>query len=401
MSLPPVTVQLHTAQKRFRHSEALYRGFVGGIAAGKSFVGAYDLICRAKPNRLYLVTAPTYPMLHDATIRTFLGVAKGVGYLARPFNKSSHIAVLGNGAEVLFRSADDPSRLYGPNASGLWMDEASLQLREAFDIGIGRLREAGEQGWASATFTPKGRLHWTYDVFGKSNPDTACFHARTADNPFTPPGFHERLAQQYTSTQAAQELEGEFLDTAGCLFRRSWFEIVDEAPAELTRVRFWDLAATEQKDANDPDWTVGLLMGKSAAGVYYVLDVRRVRASPAGVEALVKQTASLDGRDVAIWMEQEPGSAGVNNIDHYLRHILAGYNFHGERATGDKVTRASPFAAMAEAGNVKVVRGEWNKAWLDEIELFPLGAKDDQVDGASGAFGKLSQSKARRLVAYG
>ena len=52
------------------------------------------------------------------------------------------------------------------------MDEASLMDYDAFTIAIGRLREAGEQGWLSATFTPKGRQHWTCETFATGRPDT-------------------------------------------------------------------------------------------------------------------------------------------------------------------------------------------------------------------------------------
>jgi predicted phage terminase large subunit-like protein len=301
---------------------------------------------------------------------------------------------LRTGAEVLFRSADEPDRLRGPNLSGVWLDEASLMHPDAFAITIGRLREGGEQGWLTATFTPKGRSHWTHETFATGRPNTALFHSRTRDNPFLPPAFTETVRGQYTSTLAAQELDGQFLDQGGGLFRRAWFPVVETAPAELRLVRAWDLAGTA-KDPNrshDPDWTAGVLMGKDAAGRYYLLDVRRTRATPGGVEQMVTQAAFTDDRAVEIWMEQEPGSAGAAVIEHYQRRVLPGFNFHGERSTGDKVTRAKPLAAQAEAGNVKLVRGPWMKDFLDEAEIFPHGAHDDQIDAASLALAKLARA---------
>lgn len=38
---------------------------------------------------------------------------------------------------------------------------------------------------------------------------------------------------------------------------------------------------------------------------------------------------------------------------------------------------------------MKLVRGTWINSFLDECELFPLGAHDDQVDAASGALAEL------------
>jgi predicted phage terminase large subunit-like protein len=387
------TVRLHPAQQAFLRSNAPFRAFCGGIGSGKSWAGSYDLIRRAKAGRLYLVGAPTYSMLSDSTFRSFLAVAQELGIVdASEVKRSAPPAIrLRTGAEVLFRSADDPERLRGPNLSGIWLDEASLMMEDVFTICIGRLREAGEQGWLSATFTPKGRKHWTYETFASGRPDTALFHARTSDNPFLPAGFHGTIRQQYTSVLAEQELEGAFIDAGGVMFRRAWFPIVDHVPALTSRVRAWDLAATPKDElaARDPDYTVGLLMGRTAGGDLYVLDVRRLRGTPRQVEALVLQTAQEDGREVRIIMEQEPGSAGVAVVDHYLR-LLQRYDFRGQRSTGSKADRAQPLAAQAEGGAVRLLRGPWNRDFLDEIEAFPFGRHDDQVDTASLALDRLA-----------
>ena len=173
------------------------------------------------------------------------------------------------------------------------------------------------------------------------------------------------------------------------MFHRHWFEIVDDWPRDAKVVRYWDLAATEKKKGKDPDHTSGVFVAEKL-GIYYIVDVRRTQASPLNVEQLIKQTAVVDGYNVPIWMEQEPGSSGVNTIDHYRRDVLKGFTFYGERATGNKVLRAMPLSAAAEAGNVKLVRGEWNKDFLDEVDDFPNGGHDDQVDSASGGFTKVA-----------
>jgi predicted phage terminase large subunit-like protein len=132
-----------------------------------------------------------------------------------------------------------------------------------------------------------------------------------------------------------------------------------------------------------------VLLGKAADRTLYVLDVRRLRGTPQQVQALVRHTAEADGPGTPIVMEQEPGSAGVTVIDHYLR-LLQGYTFYGQRSTGSKADRALPLAAQAEGGVVKLLRGPWNKDFLDEVELFPLGRHDDAVDAASLALTKLA-----------
>jgi predicted phage terminase large subunit-like protein len=209
--------------------------------------------------------------------------------------------------------------------------------------------------------------------------------ARLADNPHLDAVEYQRSLAELDPVTRAQLLNGDWTArNDGGFFKREWFSIVDEPPAEAKRERRWDFAATEATGRNDPDWTVGALVSKTPAGIYYVEDIRRVRASPASVEALVTQTAALDGRSVPIWIEQEPGSAGKQTIATYTR-LLAGYEVHGQRSTGPKEEYIKPFSSQCEAGNVRLVRGEWIGAWLDESEAWPMGGHDDQLDATSKA----------------
>ncbi len=177
------------------------------------------------------------------------------------------------------------------------------------------------------------------------------------------------------------------ISISGGLFERTWFEITDTVPPGRS-VRFWDLAATEAKKGSDPDWTVGVLMVQ-AGGTYYIKDVIRVRKKPGDVEALIRQTAQIDGIETQIYMEQEPGSSGKGVIATYAK-MLAGYAFYGIPSSGSKVVRAQPLSAAASRGDIKVVNAVWLNTFLSELELFPNGAHDDIVDSASGAFSQLA-----------
>jgi len=193
----------------------------------------------------------------------------------------------------------------------------------------------------------------------------------------------------------ARYLEGDWTVTeSGNMFKREWFKVVerDKVPLKLAKTCAWDLAATEAKEGKDPDYTVGTVIGKDEEGFYYVLDVIRTRSTPSDVEKIVRQTADIHGADSCdYWMEQEPGSSGVNTIDYYRRKVLAGFYFNEEKTTGKKADRARPFSSMAQGGNIRIVKARWNSDWLDELEIFPTeGAHDDQVDSASLAFSKCA-----------
>lgn len=220
------TIRLHRTQQDFCRSPALYRGFVGGRGAGKSWVGAYDLLTRAKSDCSYGVASPTGVMMQDTTYPTLKRIAEELGLWGTVKLTPYPNATLANGATIRFRTAEDPDKMRGPNLSGWWLDEASLMKEEAYQICIASLREHGRQGWLSATYTPQGLGHWTYETFyrrSQTNADTAHFRAHTRENPFNPTTFADTLTKQYTATFARQELGGEYLNLQGAEWGNEYF----------------------------------------------------------------------------------------------------------------------------------------------------------------------------------
>ncbi len=223
------------------------------------------------------------------------------------------------------------------------------------------------------------------------DPERPFVEAHLKDNPHIDQEAYIRSLEGLDPVTRSRLLDGNWSARAGGnKFQREWFEIVDAMPAGILTVRYWDLASTEPAPGKDPDYTVGCKMGKNGVGIYYIEDIQRARLNPGGVEALVRQTAELDGKATTIYMEQEPGASGKALIDHYTRKVLSGFAFYGRRVTGSKEIRANPLSSQAEAGNAKLIRGGWNIPWLDESSGFPEVAHDDQVDAASGAFEELA-----------
>jgi predicted phage terminase large subunit-like protein len=215
--------------------------------------------------------------------------------------------------------------------------------------------------------------------------------ATIRDNPHIDYDSYVAQLAELDATTRRQLLLGDWdAREPGELFRREWFRVVDRADPDLELVRYWDLAATEASDSNtDPDWTAGLLLGRKPAGGWQVVDVQHFRRRPEGIEARVKAVASMDGPEVPVWIEQEPGASGKIVIAHYQRDVLPGYEVRGNAPADSKGIRARPVASKCEAGLVELVRGRWLGGFLDELEGFPEG-HDDQVDALSGAFSKLS-----------
>jgi predicted phage terminase large subunit-like protein len=120
--------------------------------------------------------------------------------------------------------------------------------------------------------------------------------------------------------------------------------------------------------------------------------VKRFREGPANVEKAIKNTASQDGKACRIRLPQDPGQAGKSQAKNLIR-MLAGYAVKAVPPTGAKDVRATPLAAQAEAGNVKILKAPWNEAFFDEMDVFPFGKHDDQIDGAADAFNELFEAE--------
>lgn len=201
--------------------------------------------------------------------------------------------------------------------------------------------------------------------------------------------------------QKRQLLHGDWnVRPSGNKFKREWFGYIDEPSNDLQKVvRYWDLAATEDIPRNSeksgPDFTASVLAGRTKRDTYDVLDATWDRRSPGDVERLVQETAERDGKHVSIFMEQEPGSSGVNTIDNYRRRILPGFAFYGIRSTGSKEVRANPVSSMAQGKVISLLRAWWNDPFLNFLCAFPNPRiHDDPVDAFVGAmeqlFGKSS-----------
>jgi len=162
---------------------------------------------------------------------------------------------------------------------------------------------------------------------------------------------------------------------------------IDVPPARHWQqiVRFWDKAATEGGGA----YSVGVKMGKDEQGYYWVLHVCRGRWSSEVREERILQCAQIDGKDVIVGLEQEPGASGKTDVRTTIK-MLAGYRIKAVCPSGDKTQRADPFSVQVNSRNVRMAAGEWNTAYLEELEFFPASTYKDQVDASSGAFDLLS-----------
>lgn len=237
------------------------------------------------------------------------------------------------------------------------------------------------------------------DQFGKDClPKTLTFvPAQIYDNPAlleNDPGYLANLqALPYVERMRLLAGNWKVRPTAGLYFRREWVKVIDVAPADMDIVRYWDLAATEKTQDNDPDWTVGVKLGKYRdTNRWCVLHVVRMRGSPAKVEETIKNVAAMDGPRCRVGLPQDPGQAGKAQAISLVGN-LAGFIANARPERGDKIVRFGPFSAQAEAGNIDYVRGPWLEEHFGALEGFPDAPHDDDADACGGALGMFLDSR--------
>ncbi|MEM6280577.1 MAG: terminase family protein [Chloroflexota bacterium] len=215
-------------QQAFIYANEHHLAFIGGIGSGKSIGGAMRGVRAAMgwignkqvqiPN-LGVVTAPTYTMLEDATIRAFQDVCieHVPGFNLDKHYKQYHLT-LPNGSEILFRSTQNPERLRGPSITWWMGDEAALSPAKSRLLMLGRLRQFGELGYEWVTTTPKGR-NWVWQSFVRdAGEGYQWWRVRTDDNSTLTDELKDTWKQTYKGDFARQELDGEFVAFEGLIY---------------------------------------------------------------------------------------------------------------------------------------------------------------------------------------
>lgn len=386
--------------------EVFYGGAVGGAKSVALLMAALQYVDH--PGYKAVLVRKTFSMLNqpDSLIPMSKKWMLGQG---PTYNESKHEWTFPSGAVIVFRHLEDNAALADYQSASyhyIGIDEVTDLTLAQYVFVYGRARRViGDPipiRIRSASNPIGTGRDWVYTrfVLPGAQEGKLFIPARLEDNAAYDPVEYDRRLRELDPVLYQQLRWGDWtIKPTGGMFHRDWFPIVSasDVPAGCTRVRRWDLAATEvpkgreARRANDPDYTVGVLLARAPDGTYFVEDVVRERLSSAGVEELVAETAYRDGVDVVVRMEQEPGSSGKAQISHYRRRVLDGYTFRGVPSTGDKATRAAPVAARAEQGEVSLVEGPWIDAFLDELAGFsPTALHDDQVDALSGAYFDLA-----------
>lgn len=406
-------------QRNFLQSKARFSLYYGPRGSGKTGAGAQKALQKIKEGFSGAVLNPDFENFRTSTwpeLRQWIPwkmvVPKhryrqaGSWEAVRPF-----VIAFTNGAKMWCKGLKDPQAARGGNINWLWYDEAGRDKSGmAWNIAIASVR-VGDRPQCWATATPRNMDHWMNKFFIQkilpnevrelldqmgTNPDEMIeyFHGTRKDNEshLDPLFYISVMTANPTGWMRQQEVEGNFANEEGALGDRTWFDghVLDKEPEWADKfVRYWDLAASEKKVGSDPDETVGTLLSTNK-----LKDKFCIQNQVSGfwkwdkIKENIRITAERDGTGVPIYIEQEPGSGGKNQVAE-LQTYLKQYGFtvrmHNPRDTGDKVMRANTWFGEASIGQFYMLKGGWNEPFLSQLDTFPAGTHDDRIDSVSGA----------------
>jgi predicted phage terminase large subunit-like protein len=407
----PVTASMkQEAFLRSPHQEVLFGGAAGGGKSVALLMGALRDV--DVPGYSALLLRRTFPQLTQPG--GLIPMSKQwIGGRAH-FSEQQMRWTFPSGATISFGHIQNEADIYrylGSEYQFIGFDELTAFSEQMYRYLFSRLRRLAGSVIPlrmRASSNPGGIGHdWVRRRFvdaATREPGTQFIRSLLDENPgLDVTAYREGLAKLHPLDRQRLEHGDWDVTGTGTLFQRADL-LAALVPADYPpgdqRVRAWDLAATEPHEGNrDPDYTVGMLADLSSlTGILTVRDVVRVQAAPDDVDRVMRLTAERDGYETLQRVEQEGGSAGKMAIRSIVRS-LQGYAVHGVHPTGDKVTRALPFAAMLGNGLARIVEAPWTMALIDEYTRFPEGAHDDQVDAGSNAHEYLtSGSRATMLV---
>jgi predicted phage terminase large subunit-like protein len=380
----------HPAQIEIAQREARFKVIAAGRRFGKGVLGVAAAFKAASRGKHCRWIAPSYVSdSYQSGWRMAAALAAQIPTLEVLLQKRAFDFARLGGGWLQFRTAEEPDALRGEGIDFVVFDEAAHVegLEEMWEQCV-RPSLMDTRGDAWFISTPFG-FNYFNDLFtrGFHESDWSNFQFPTSANPHIDPAEIAHLRASLPALVARQEVDAEFVQLAGALFKRQNIEVLEDEPLGVDWIRSWDLAFTEKTTA---DYTAGVKMGMTADGTIVIADVVVGHMEWPDAIRAIANTAKLDGPRVRQGIEAVGAQVGV--VQNLMRDpFLARYSFEPILVTRDKLTRALPVVARSEQGKFAVVRRGWTQNFIDELCAFPEGRHDDQVDAVSGGMTLLSE----------
>lgn len=231
--------------------------------------------------------------------------------------------------------------------------------------------------------------HWRGSTIGYVDPRSE--YGELADPIRYPLAEVDRLEAQMKLEGGSDAVAAQFdqwpLEMTGSWFKMDWLPVIEphEVPMDVGHgKRGWDFGGGGSSPKSDP--TACARLARSAVTrTFYLWHTATKRGSPGDVEEFIRGQHAADPRSVDWSIPEDPGT-GKNYANYILRECTVGRYATSSPEVKDKVTRAKPVSAQAQAGAFKIVRHPGCEIARQELVDFPYGEHDDIVDAISRAF---------------
>lgn len=329
-------------QTEFWNAPQRHRAYIGGIGSGKTLAGCVEVLRQPARTRGAIV-APTYPMLRDATQYTFFEMFRE---FVATHHVQENVTTLINGTTILWRSADKPDSLRGPNLDWWYGDEAEYFSEQTYDVMLGRIRKKGARSWI--TSSPNGDQSWVVrriEEKATQKPDAyKVIRATTLENTHLPSEYVEDLLDSYTTEHARQELYGERVALTGRLMSREWIKRGNVPEAHGDYVIGVDLAISQRDTADDR----AIVVMTKADSTFYVVDYATGKWGFFDTLERIKDMATRYNVACIAVENVAYQQAMVETLQRETNFYIKGVNPRGQ----NKKTRFFPIAGKYEHGHI-------------------------------------------------
>jgi predicted phage terminase large subunit-like protein len=176
----------------------------------------------------------------------------------------------------------------------------------------------------------------------------------------------------------------------GGLIKEEWFDIIEWAPEYANLV--WHFVADTAYTSDEKNDPSGYL-AYAKVGANYIIRAAKTEhlEFPELLKALPR-FVRLNGYGKRSLVEIEPKASGKSLVQT-IRKETSLNAIEGKPPAKDKITRVNDSSPTMEAHRVRLIKGAWNKPFLDQLTTFPNAKHDEYVDCVTMMIGKTKRAK--------
>ena len=196
-------------------------------------------------------------------------------------------------------------------------------------------------------------------------------------------GKNEDIKEHGSGESAWSSLyQGSPTIAGGNIFKKEWWKYYKQLPSRMD-MKLMSVDCSF-KDKESSDYVVIQVWGKYGTSLYLIDSLRKRLGFPETVEAIrVMKDRHRDTRYVLV-EDKANGSAVISTLKNEIYGIVE------IDPQGSKISRANQVTYVIETGYVYLPEyHDWVVSFRDEMEKFPRGTFDDQVDCATQALSFL------------